>query len=143
MEMHFKWECKRLRSLYHHPVWLRWLFLWILDKSQNPIDHCHNWWKAKVLSLISNSFFLKWSIRLYSGLSSLLEDIEKGNHDDEKCEENCRNYKKDFGHELPDCQFKGNQSKIQNLLKTQFVKETSQGTRSLLTKMKNLFRRKW
>ena len=79
---------------------------------------------------------------LSSRLSSMLQDIEKGNHDDEKCEEYCRNYKKDFGHELPDCQFKGNKSKIQNLLKIQIVKENSQGTKSLLTKMKNLFRRK-
>ena len=53
-----------------------------------------------------------------------------------------------------DCQFKGNKSKIQKLIRkvhinpsgsvteVQFVKETSQGTKNLRTKRKNLFRRK-
>ena len=81
----------------------------------------------------------------------MLQDIEKGNHDDKECEDYCRRYKRDFDQELPDCQFKGNKSKIQNLLqKVQIdpdgsvteVKETSQGTKSMLSKMKNLFRRK-
>ena len=47
----------------------------------------------------------------------MLQDIEKGNHDDEKCEEHCKRYERKFGQELPECQFKGNKSKIQNLLK--------------------------
>ena len=47
----------------------------------------------------------------------MLHDIEKGNHDDKECEEYCRKYKARFGQELPDCQFKGNKSKIQNLIR--------------------------
>ena len=47
----------------------------------------------------------------------LLQDIEKGKHNDKECEEYCRKYKIDFGQELPDCQFKGNKSKIQNLIR--------------------------
>ena len=46
----------------------------------------------------------------------MLQDIEKGNHDDEKCEKYCKKYKEEFDQELPDCEFKGNKSKIQNLL---------------------------
>ena len=70
-------------------------------------------------------------------MSRYLQDIEKGNHDDKECEEYCKKYKGWFGQELPDCQFKGNKSKIQNLLRKvhihedgsvtelQFVNETS------------------
>ena len=47
----------------------------------------------------------------------MLQDIEKGNHDDQRCEEYCNDYKERFGQELPDCQFKGNKSKIQSLLR--------------------------
>ena len=43
--------------------------------------------------------------------------MEKGNHDDKKCEEYCQKYKRDFAQELPDCQFKGNKSKIQKLIR--------------------------
>ena len=46
-----------------------------------------------------------------------MQDIEKGNHDDEACERYCRKYKDRFGQKLPDCQFKGNKSKIQNLIR--------------------------
>ena len=116
--MHSWWQCNRLWSLCHHPVWHRFLLLWILDKSQNPIGHCHNWWKAKVLSLISKLFcFLKWSILLSSGLSSILQNITKGNHNDERCEVYCRKYKARFGRKLPDCQFKDNKYKVQNLIR--------------------------
>ena len=52
-----------------------------------------------------------------SELSSKLQDIEKGNHDDKKCEEYCQEYKENFDQELPDCQFKGNKFKIQNLIR--------------------------
>merc|ERR1711894_836132 len=38
-------------------------------------------------------------------------------HDNEKCEEYCRRYKIFFDQELPDCQFKGNKSKIQSLIR--------------------------
>ena len=47
----------------------------------------------------------------------LLQDIEEGKHDDEECEKYCRKYKDRFDQELPDCQFKGNNSKIQSLLR--------------------------
>ena len=47
----------------------------------------------------------------------MLQDIEKGNHDDEACEEYCKKYKDRFGQELPDCQYKGNKSEIQKLIK--------------------------
>ena len=46
----------------------------------------------------------------------MLQDIEQGNHDDYICEKYCRKYKRKFGQELPDCEFKGNKSKIKNLL---------------------------
>ena len=60
--------------------------------------------------------FLKWSILISSYLSSKLQEIEKGNHDDEACDNHCIRYKGRFGQELPDCQFKGNKSKIQELI---------------------------
>ena len=50
-----------------------------------------------------------------------MQDIEKGNHDDEACEEYCQKYKEEFGQELPDCQFKGNKSKIKNLLRKLYI----------------------
>ena len=71
------------------------------------------------------------------------DDIEKGNHDDEKCEEYCNDYKDIFGQEHLDCQF--NKSKIQNLLqKVQIdpVGSVTEVKESMLSKMKNLFRRK-
>ena len=78
----------------------------------------------------------------------MLQDIEKGNHDDKECEKYCKWYKDQFGQKLPKCQFKGNKSKIQDLIRKvhidsdgsvteiQFVNKTSQGTKSLQTKMK-------
>ena len=41
----------------------------------------------------------------------------KGHHDNEKCEDYRKSYKEGFGQELPDCDYKGNQSKIQNLIR--------------------------
>ena len=61
--------------------------------------------------------FLKSSNLLSSRLSSILQEIEKGNHDDEACDYHCIRYKGSFGQELPDCQFKGNKSKIQELIR--------------------------
>ena len=46
-----------------------------------------------------------------------MQDIEEGKHDNEVCEEYCQTYKKWFGQELPECQFKGNKSKIQKLMR--------------------------
>ena len=69
--------------------------------------------------------------------SCKLQEIEKGFHDDKVCEYYCQRYKRDFGQELPDCQFKGNKSKIQSLIRkvhidadgieteVQFANETS------------------
>ena len=74
--------------------------------------------KQRYFLSISKLFcFLKWSFLLSSEYSKLLQDIEEGKHDNEKCERYCRNYKYRFGQELPDCQFKGNQSKIQSLIR--------------------------
>ena len=47
----------------------------------------------------------------------MLHDIEEGKHDDEECEEYCQKYKRWFGQELPNCQFKGQKSQIQSLLR--------------------------
>ena len=52
----------------------------------------------------------------------LLQDIEKGNHDNEKCEEYCQEYKRFYGKEL-NCPFKGNKSKIQKLIKKVHIDE--------------------
>ena len=46
-----------------------------------------------------------------------MQDIEKGNHDYNACKDYCQRYKDKFGQELPDCQFKGNKSKIQDLIR--------------------------
>ena len=87
-------------------------------------------------------------------MSSVFQDIEKGNHDDEKCEKYRKNYNNIFGQKLPNCRFKDNKSKIQNLIQkvhinangsvteVQFENKTSKETKSLQTKMKNFFRRK-
>ena len=153
--MHYNIECKRLWSLCHYPVWLSWLWLWILDKSENSISNCHNCWKAKVLSLISKlSRYINWSILHSSVFSKFLQDIEKGHHDDEGCEEYRKDYKKSFGRKLPDCEYRGKKSKIQKLIRKihidangsvteiQFNNKKNDEEKSL-TKLKNLFRRKW
>ena len=69
------------------------------------------------LSISKLFCFLKWSFLLSSKLSKFLQDIEEGKHDNEECERYCRRYKRWFGQELPDCQFKGNNSKIQSLIR--------------------------
>ena len=61
--------------------------------------------------------FLNWSLFLSRKLSKFLQDIEKGHHDDQECEKYCKQYKKIIGQELPDCEYKGNKSKIQNLIR--------------------------
>ena len=54
-----------------------------------------------------------------SDLSSKLQDIERGNHADIECEEYCDdyNYRHRLGQKLPDCQFKGDKSKFQSLVR--------------------------
>ena len=51
----------------------------------------------------------------------MLQDIEKGRHDDKACKEYCKEHKNRFDQELPDCQFKGNKSKIKNLLRKLYI----------------------
>ena len=76
---------------------------------------------------------------------SKLQNIEKGNHDDKECDKYCKDYKDKFGQELPDCQFKGNKSKIESLIRLLHIDadgKVTESPTSLSTKMKNLFRRK-
>ena len=76
---------------------------------------------------------------------SKLQNIEKGNHDDKECDKYCKDYKDQFGQELPNCQFKGNEPKIQRLLRKVQIDadgKVTESPTSLSTKMKNLFRRK-
>ena len=47
----------------------------------------------------------------------MLQYIEKGKHDDEKCEKYHKLYKEEFGKDLEDCEYKGNKYKIQNLIR--------------------------
>ena len=47
----------------------------------------------------------------------MLKDIEKGKHDDEKCKEYRRKYKKNFGKDLEDCEYEGKKFKIQSLIR--------------------------
>ena len=65
--------------------------------------------------------FSKMFFSFFSELSKLFQDIEKGIHNDKKCTKYYRDYKEKF-HEfhqknLPNCQFKGNKFKIQNLIR--------------------------
>ena len=55
--------------------------------------------------------------------SKLLQDIEKGKHDNEVCERYCQKYKDRFKQELPECEFKGNKSKIQKLIRKVHIDE--------------------
>ena len=98
----------------------------------------------------------------------MLQDIEKGNHDDEECEKYCKDYKALFGQKLPDCQYKRNPNKIQSLIRkvqinrdgsateVQFENKTSNeediqiepaenqkpdGSKSLGARIKNFFRK--
>ena len=50
-------------------------------------------------------------------LSSMLQEIEIGNHVDKRCKEYCRRYTKKFGQKLPKCKFQGNKSIIQDLMR--------------------------
>ena len=72
----------------------------MLHKSQNSIS-CN----SKSYSFVIQSFLIS------SDFLGELRNIEKGNHDDYFCEEYCQRYKKRYGQELPDCQFKGNKYK--------------------------------
>ena len=50
-------------------------------------------------------------------MATNLQDIEKGHHDDKECEKYHQYYKMDFEQNLPDCEYKGNKSKIQKLIR--------------------------
>ena len=105
----------------------------------------------------------------FSYISNKLQDIEKGIHDDNGCETYCKYYKREFGQELPDCEYKGNKSKIQKLIRKVHIDEDGSETEiqfdykkndeelnvlerkiktkrgssmNLGTKLKNIFRRK-
>ena len=45
-----------------------------------------------------------------------MQDIEKGNHDEEECEKDRKRYKLSYRQEVPNCEYKENKSKIQKLL---------------------------
>ena len=60
---------------------------------------------------------------LSSKLSRKLHDIEKGNHDDEACRKYFKKYQERIGQKLPECQFKGNKSKIQKLIRKVHIDE--------------------
>ena len=76
-----------------------------------------------------------------------MQNIEKGNHDDKECKEYRKKYIHRFDQELP-CEYKGNNSKIQKLLRKVQIDQNGSVTeiqfesKSLQTKLKNLFRRK-
>ena len=87
-----------------------------------------NWWLSQLLESKGTFFEFKvyvqkWSILLSSEFSSILQEVEKGKHKNKKCESYCNEYKRVFGQELPDCQFKGNNSKIQNLIRKIHIDE--------------------
>ena len=67
--------------------------------------------------------FLKWYFLFSSQFSKLLQDIEKGKHDNEECEKYCQGYKDTFEQKLPDCEFKGNKLKIQQLIRKVHIDE--------------------
>ena len=100
--------------------------------------------------------------------SKLLQDIENGKHDNEKCEKYCQDYNSQFGQKLPECQYKSNPNKIQSLIRkvqinrdgsateVQFESKTSNeediqiepaenqkpdGSKTLGTRIKNFFRK--
>ena len=68
------------------------------------------------------------SLEISGVISKLLHNIEKGNHDDKWCEEYCKDYEDIFGQKLPDCQFKGNKSKIQSLIRKVKIDSDGHGT---------------
>ena len=84
----------------------------MLHKSQNSIS-CN----SKSYSFVIQSFLIS------SDFLCELRNIEQGNHDDYFCEEYCQRYKNRFKQELPDCEFKGNKSKIQKLIKKVHIDE--------------------
>ena len=50
----------------------------------------------------------------------------EGNHDDKECEKYCKEYERRFDQEIPDCQFKGNKFKIQNLIRKVHIDNLSE-----------------
>ena len=60
-----------------------------------------------------------------SYISNILQDIDKGTHNDKLCECYRNKYQNRYGQELPDDEFKGNKSKIQNLIRKVHVTEES------------------
>ena len=100
-----------------------------------------NWSLSQLME--SKGIFFNFKVVLFpkmiffsSQLSRMLQDIEKGNHDDEKCEEYCYRYNDWFDQELLDCQFKGNKSKIQNLIRKVHISAMEVWMKSNLKKTK-------
>ena len=75
---------------------------------------------------------------LSSHLSNLLQDIEKGIHDDSwsrECDEYRKEYRYRYGQEHPGCQFKYDKSKIPKLIRKAHIDFLSS---EMLSKMENL-----
>ena len=93
--------------------------------------------KKKYVLLTKRCSFFKVDFCLcFSELSDVLQNIEKGRHNDECCEECHEDYIANFGYELEECEFKGDLFKIQKLIKKIHVdangtaKEIKQGNSS-------------
>ena len=86
--------------------------------------------------MILSSFSSVFSSKV-KRLSSKLQDIETGNHDDFWCDWYCRRYKDRFGQKLPDCQYKGNKAEIQKLIKKVHVDVKGNVTEILRRRFQN------
>ena len=73
----------------------------------------YTFFRIKV-NMFSNLFFL------YSPFSRLIKNHWKGKHDDKKCKEQRKRYALLFDEKLH-CEFKGNKSKIQVLIRKLFI----------------------
>ena len=65
------------------------------------------------------------TICISSYISNILQEIEKGNHNDNLCECYRNKYRNRYGQELPDCEYKGNKSKVRNLIRKVHVTNES------------------
>ena len=54
---------------------------------------------------------------MHSWIKDKLQIIEEGKHDYQNCAKYSKRYKSTFGQDLPYCQFIGNKSKIQKLMR--------------------------
>ena len=70
----------------------------------------------RYLSALITTLIFYEIIFVSSELSKLLKDIGNGKHDDRKCKKHCKQHMDFYGLEL-ECEFKGNESKIQKLIR--------------------------